>query len=491
MSPEMNAKPRHEILIAEDSATQAELLAALLEAHGYLVRVASDGVAALAAIRSRKPVLVVSDVVMPKMDGYGLCRAIKDDPATNDIPVILVTTLVDPGDLIRGLECGADNFIRKPFEASYLIARIEYLVMNLDLRKNQKMKVGIEINLGGQRHFISAERQQILDLLISTFEQAVHLNRELAEREGALEHSNQVLHGLYRVTEGLNRILDKREVAETVLERAMELPGVRAGWITLREGETGFRLVAARNLPPALAQPGALDGMCRCRRKLLAGEFDSVTSILDCERLESARGDTWGLKAHVCVPIWVGDEVLGVMNLVGNVDGLFDDEDKENLYTVGNQLGVALDRAQVHEGLERLVAERTATLVAEVEQRKLAQAEQARLVAILDATPDFVATCTPEGRPLYMNGSGRRMLGLGDGQDLSAVEIAKTHPGWAAKRVLEEGFPQAVREGSWSGESALLSADGSSRTGGRTALCPTSPRSRAISARSRRRRRGS
>jgi signal transduction histidine kinase/DNA-binding response OmpR family regulator len=367
--------PRYEILVAEDSATQAEQLAGLLEANGYGVRVAPDGMAALEAIRELKPTLVVSDVVMPRMDGYALCRAIKADPATGDIPVILVTTLVDPGDLIRGLDAGADNFIRKPYEARYLLARIEYLVMNLDLRRGQKMKVGIEINLGSRRHFISAERQQILDLLISTFEQAVHLNRELAEREGALEHSNQVLHGLFRVADGLNRVFDERAVGEMVLERAMEIPGVQAGWISLREGESGFRLVAARNLPPALAKPGALDGPCRCRRKLLAGELDSVTNMLDCERLENARDGTLGLKAHACVPIWVGDEVTGIMNLVGEDRGLFDDAEKENLYTIGNQLGVALGRARVHDNLERLVVERTATLAAEIEQRKLAQEE--------------------------------------------------------------------------------------------------------------------
>ncbi|MGE0356377.1 MAG: EAL domain-containing protein [Burkholderiales bacterium] len=460
MSSESKERPRHEILVAEDSATQAQQLAGLLEAHGYAVRIAQDGQAALAAIRSRKPTLVVSDVVMPKMDGYGLCRAIKDDPATHDVPVVLVTTLVDPGDLIRGLECGADNFIRKPYEARYLLARIDYLLMNLDLRKNQKMKVGIEINLGGERHFISAERQQILDLLISTFEQAVNLNQELATRERSLEHSNQVLHGLFRVTEGLNRALDEKGVGDAVLERAMEIPGVQAGWITLLQGKSDFRLLAARNLPPALAAPGALDGMCRCRRRLLSGELDSVTNMLDCERLENAREDTWGFKAHASVPIWMGDEVLGVLNLVGSDQGLFDEEDKESLYTVGNQLGVALGRARVHEGLERLVAERTASLAAEVEQRKLAQAEQARLVAILDATPDFVATATPEGRTLYLNSSARHLIGLGEGEDPSAVEISRTHPEWAGRKVLEEGIPQAIRRGSWSGETAYLRPDG-------------------------------
>src|SRR3990167_7293258 len=118
--------------------------------------------------------------------------------------------------------------------------------MNLELRRNQKMRMGVEIDLGGQRHFISAERQQILDLLISTYEQAVEINRELKLREKELAHSNEVLNALFRIAEGLNQAGSEREVAETVLERALELPGIQAGWISLREGESGFRLAAPR-----------------------------------------------------------------------------------------------------------------------------------------------------------------------------------------------------------------------------------------------------
>src|SRR3990172_12754291 len=231
-----------EILIAEDSPTQAAQLAHLLEQRGYTVTTAANGREALALIERRKPTLVLSDIVMPELDGYGLCKAIKTDKNLKDIPVMLVTTLSDPQDVIRGLECGADNFLRKPYDERYLLSRIDYLLMNLELRKNQKMQMGMEINLGGQKYFISSERQQILDLLISTYEQAVEINRELKQRENELAHSNEVLNALYRIAEGLNQASSEREVAEAVLERALELPGIQAGWISLRHGESGFPL---------------------------------------------------------------------------------------------------------------------------------------------------------------------------------------------------------------------------------------------------------
>ena len=282
------------ILIAEDSPTQAQRLQHILQQQGYHVTVTTNGRQALEAARQSKPTLIISDVIMPEMDGYGLCKAIKTDKKLKDIPVMLVTTLSDPQDVIRGLECGADNFIRKPYDERYLLSRIDYLLMNVELRKNQKMQMGVEINLGGQRHFISSERQQILDLLISTYEQAVEINSELKLREKELEHSNQVLNGLYRIADGLNHAASEREVVELALERALELPGIQAGWISLREGESGFRLAAARNLPPALEAPGAMEGDCTCRRRLVSGELDHVTNILECERLGKAEGTRAG-----------------------------------------------------------------------------------------------------------------------------------------------------------------------------------------------------
>ena len=370
METKRNKTKNIEIVIAEDSPTQAEQLRYLLEEHGYAVVAAPDGQQALASIRRHKPALVISDVVMPVLDGYGLCKAIKSDPHLKDIPVILVTTLSDPQDVIRGLECGADNFIRKPYEERYLMSRVEYLLMNLELRQNHKMQMALEINLGGQRHVITAERQQILDLLISTYEQAVHLNEALTVRERELAYSNQVLHGLYHIAEGLNRISSEREVADTALERALELPGIQAGWISLREGETGFRLAAARNLPPVLSGPDALEGDCVCRRKLLSGVLDGVTNILECERLGKAQGDTQGLHYHASVPLWLDDCTLGVMNLVGPGEGLFDDEALKMLYGVGHQVAVALERARLHAHLEKLVEERTAKLSAEITERQ-------------------------------------------------------------------------------------------------------------------------
>lgn len=449
-----------EILIAEDSATQREQLKHLLEESGYAVAAASNGKEALAAARRRKPTVIISDVMMPELDGYGLCKAVKADDKLKDIPLILVTTLSDPRDVLLGLECGADNFICKPYDGQYLLSRINYLLMNLELRKNQKMQMGVEISLGGKRHFITAERQQILDLLISTYEQATFLNAELKTRDQELSHSNEVLNGLYQIADGLNRAVTEKEVANLALERALTLPGIQAGWITVYESGTGHRLLAARNLPPALEGPGAMEGDCVCRRKLESGELDGVTNVQECERLGRTKGDTRGLRYHASVPLWRGNQTVGIMNLVGPEKGLFTDAELKVLYGVGNQVAVALERARLHEHLEQLVQERTAALTAEIAERKRVQEEQARLVAILEATPDFVASSYLDGRIFYMNTTGLRMLGYEPGQDISSLRAGAGHPEWAAKLVHDEAIPHAIEHGTWSGETALLQPDG-------------------------------
>ena len=107
-------KHEPEILIVEDSPTQAEHLKFVLERHGYRVFAARDGREALAAFEERAVELVISDIVMPEMDGYQLCSHIKQDARHKNVPVILLTSLSDPVDVIKGLECGADNFLVQP-----------------------------------------------------------------------------------------------------------------------------------------------------------------------------------------------------------------------------------------------------------------------------------------------------------------------------------------------------------------------------------------
>lgn len=182
-----------EILIAEDSRTQAEQLSHYLSARGFAVTVATDGRQALKSALQRKPVMIITDVVMPEMDGYTLCKEVKSLPALRDVPVVLLTSLSRPQDIVKGLECSADSFIRKPYDDKYLASRVEYILTNVELRKTERLQVGVQLHFGGQSHFITAEKQQILDLLISTYEGAVQINEELEIKQRELQQAKETL----------------------------------------------------------------------------------------------------------------------------------------------------------------------------------------------------------------------------------------------------------------------------------------------------------
>ncbi len=181
------------ILIAEDSPTQAQQLQYLLEQQGYTAEVAANGRQALEMAPKFKPTLIISDVVMPEMDGYQLCQKIKADPALHDTPIILVTTMSDPQDVIRGLECGADNFFLKPYDEQYLVSRVKYVLVNREMRRVEQAGMGVEIYFHGQRHFITADRLQILNLLMSTYEAAIQRNKELNRSQEELRSLNAKL----------------------------------------------------------------------------------------------------------------------------------------------------------------------------------------------------------------------------------------------------------------------------------------------------------
>jgi signal transduction histidine kinase len=184
------------ILIAEDSPTQAAQLRHILEQQGYRVRSAANGKLALQAAIENPPQLVISDVVMPEMTGYELCSHIKNDPRLAGTPVILVTTLSDPQDVIRGLECRADNFVLKPYEADQLLRRVQFVLVNSQMRRSDQPGKGLEIVFSGQKHFITADRLQILNLLLSTYEAAIQRNKELSTTRDTLRQTNKELQQL-------------------------------------------------------------------------------------------------------------------------------------------------------------------------------------------------------------------------------------------------------------------------------------------------------
>lgn len=181
------------VLAVEDSAVQARQLQRLIEQYRMRCVVARNGVEALEVVYKEKPILIISDVVMPEMDGYTFCNKIKTDDGYKDIPFMLLTSLSDPLDIIKGLQAGADNFITKPYEESYLISRINYLLTNRMIRSHNNLEMSIEIMFQNQKFVINSDKKQILDLLLSVYEAAMLRNTQLVEAQRQLQILNEDL----------------------------------------------------------------------------------------------------------------------------------------------------------------------------------------------------------------------------------------------------------------------------------------------------------
>lgn len=200
------------ILIVEDSATQAQKLQYILEEEHFNVHWAENGKKAFEFLETTLPTIILSDVLMPEMNGFELCAGVKKEPRFRHIPVILLTTLSDPQDIIRGLESGADNFITKPYEKDYLLSRIDYILSNQKLRQDTRKRtseMGLEIFFSGKKYFITSEKMQIVDLLFSTYEAVIQKNIELERLNKELKTANdsiRVLKGLIPICANCKKV---------------------------------------------------------------------------------------------------------------------------------------------------------------------------------------------------------------------------------------------------------------------------------------------
>jgi|WetSurMetagenome_2_1015567.scaffolds.fasta_scaffold00162_2 signal transduction histidine kinase/DNA-binding response OmpR family regulator len=216
----MNNESSHvKILIVEDSPTQAEELKYILEKNGYQVMAAANGRDALEALKVGRPDVIISDIIMPEMNGFELCHYIKSNADLDSLPVILLTSLSDPADVISGLQCGADNFIVKPYDQRHLLSRIKQILLTRELQENTRTQMGVEIHFAGQKYFITSEKKQILDLLISTYESAVLKNSDLIKVQDELKILNEKLDQKVRErTAALSEEIKVRRQTEETLQ---------------------------------------------------------------------------------------------------------------------------------------------------------------------------------------------------------------------------------------------------------------------------------
>ncbi len=357
-SPNKSLNSNVEILIVEDSPTQALHLKHVLTRQDFKVRIARNGKDALSTMRNEKPTIVISDIIMPEMDGYELCRQIRADQALRSVPVILLTQLVDPRDVIRGLLSGADNFVTKPYSEQFLISRIQYILANQELRRNSITEMGIEIIFAGQKHFITSDRMQILDLLFSTFENAVQRNQELEEANKELRKALETIETINDVSQKLNRLLMPEGVAEAIALGVKKLIDCDVCRV-YRIDDDDKHLVQV-----LCSDKGKKGKKLRMKQKLAVGEgiiglvyasgrAELVDDVSKHPKTKYHKSDKPENESLLAVPMQYEDKTMGVIVLTKAGLSRFTETHLRTLTILAGQAAVAMENARLYESLTR------------------------------------------------------------------------------------------------------------------------------------------
>jgi DNA-binding response OmpR family regulator len=123
-----HAMEKKRILIVEDEESLLKLESILLTSKGYRVTGVMDGMSALDEVRRNRPDLVILDIMLPKMDGFEVCRQLKGDPDTAHIPVVMLTAKKNSQDMVTGQQAGCDAYITKPFKSSKVLETIQHFL---------------------------------------------------------------------------------------------------------------------------------------------------------------------------------------------------------------------------------------------------------------------------------------------------------------------------------------------------------------------------
>src|SRR5262249_51641700 len=157
----MEAASGKTILIIEDERDVVDLLALNLRNSGFAISTAMDGAAGLRKARSKKPGLIVLDLMLPRMPGLEICKVLKSDPATHQIPIMMLTAKAEEIDRIVGLEFGADDYITKPFSPREVVLRIKAILRRAEgCVDDESLSVG-SIVIDPVRHEVSVAGKRV------------------------------------------------------------------------------------------------------------------------------------------------------------------------------------------------------------------------------------------------------------------------------------------------------------------------------------------
>jgi two-component system phosphate regulon response regulator PhoB len=227
----MESASGNTVLIIEDERDVVDLLALNLRKAGFTTSTASDGAAGLEKARSENPALIILDLMLPKMPGLEVCKILKSDPGTRQVPIMMLTAKAEEIDRIVGLEFGADDYVTKPFSPREVVLRIRAIMRRGETKQHDERLTAGPITVDPARYEVSVSGKRI-NLTSLEFK----LLRTLMQRRGRVQARDRLLNDVW----GYESVIDTRTV-DTHVRRLRKKLGKAADVIESVRG-FGYRM---------------------------------------------------------------------------------------------------------------------------------------------------------------------------------------------------------------------------------------------------------
>ena len=400
------------ILVVDDKEDARYFLSALLAGHGHQVLIATNGEEALEKARTDPPDLIISDILMPVMDGFRLCREVRQDEVLREkLFVFYTATYTQDSDADFAMKLGADDFIRKPTEPDAFLARVEAVVAQASQGRAAREAAPIQ----------EAEVLRLYsDRLVEKLEKrSLDLQKELARRQQAEEALRRHAKRLEILRDIDIAILEARspesvaQIAVQALHSILLSARVSVATFDLAAGQA--RVIAVESAEAKALQVGDVLPIesFGSARELAAGVIRCVDDVEAVVRRSSKQEGLLraGIRSYIVVPLRARGELIGSLNVGFSAPHEATDDAVQAATELGNQLAVAMRQAQLRQDVERQAAalERD---VLEIREAK-AQTEEGyrQLARTLNQTVEALAAAI-EVRDSYTAGHQRRVTDL-------------------------------------------------------------------------------
>lgn len=384
-SESAQGKGKH-ILIADDNIIQLKLFSMQLRNAGFEVTTALDGVIALQEAKKKPPDAIISDILMPNLDGFGLCLEIKQDPKLFAIPVILLTShYLEDEDLALAEKVGASRYLtRTPDEKKLILELIQVLNNKSSVSPETPVELTDEIK---KKHTIRTIRQ---------LEQQVLDNAKLAQRCALLMSQLSLIGGVTNALTSSDK--DIEGSLREVLYFCLDATGISKGALFLTKAnnsielsqQIGFTEEQTENLKSLFGLSSLIPGLIE-KNQLLAIPSKNISESLSNKFLQDAK-----VKSAAIIPMVLGKECVGVLYLGSDLQNLLDESSIEFIRTLGMQFGQSIALASAFD--------------------KLGSSEK-RYRQLVEISPDAIFI-EQEDKFVYVNSAALKLLNAHNSEEL-------------------------------------------------------------------------